>query len=518
MNENPPKPSRRSLGYKILIGLACLGLLIFFAVLVLDLVAKHSLNRYERKWEAKGEHFDFASFVPPPVPDDQNFALTPIVASSYGRVLDKNGHKLEPQQTNIIDRLKMPIRDAESQWETSTNTGNWAKGIKTNLKGWQLYYRTLAAKTNEFPVPPQPQTPAADVLLALSKYDAAIAKLRQAAALPDSRFPLNYDSKFPAEILLPHLAGLKSCSQMLQLRAVAELQNGQSDRALADVKLILRMTDSIRTEPLMISQLVRIAMLNFALQPVWEGLQDHQWSDAQLAELNQELAKLDFLADCEFSMRSERANSLADIEYLRRSRDVNLLFASEEPTPEYAKVAFHLIPNSVFYQNELAIARAHQEWFLPVVAVAQHNVSPTKVRLAENKIEKLGLHWSPNTLLARMLLPAPAAYAKKCACGQNLVDMARVACALERCRVAEGSYPETLDVLAPRFIAALPHDVIGGQPLKYHRTDEGRFALYSVGWNGVDDGGAVVLKKDSKTFIDYEKGDWVWTGQVLVTE
>jgi len=482
MNENPPKPSRRSLGYKILIGLACLGLLIFFAVLVLDLVAKHSLNRYERKWEAKGEHFDFASFVPPPVPDDQNFALTPIVASSYGRVLDKNGHKLEPQQTNIIDRLKMPIRDAESQWETSTNTGNWAKGIKTNLKGWQLYYRTLAAKTNEFPVPPQPQTPAADVLLALSKYDAAIAELRQAAALPDSRFPLNYDSKFPAEILLPHLA------------------------------------DSIRTEPLMISQLVRIAMLNFALQPVWEGLQDHQWSDAQLAELNQELAKLDFLADCEFSMRSERANSLADIEYLRRSRDVNLLFASEEPTPEYAKVAFHLIPNSVFYQNELAIARAHQEWFLPVVAVAQHNVSPTKVRLAENKIEKLGLHWSPNTLLARMLLPAPAAYAKKCACGQNLVDMARVACALERCRVAEGSYPETLDVLAPRFIAALPHDVIGGQPLKYHRTDEGRFALYSVGWNGVDDGGAVVLKKDSKTFIDYEKGDWVWTGQVLVTE
>jgi hypothetical protein len=96
--------------------------------------------------------------------------------------------------------------------------------------------------------------------------------------------------------------------------------------------------------------------------------------------------------------------------------------------------------------------------------------------------------------------------------------MARVACALERCRVAEGSYPETLDVLAPRFIAALPHDVIGGQPLKYHRTDEGRFALYSAGWNGVDDGGAVVLKKDSKTFIDYEKGDWVWTGQVLVTE
>jgi hypothetical protein len=36
--------------------------------------------RYKREWEAKGEKFDFKDFIPPPVPDDQNFALTPIVA------------------------------------------------------------------------------------------------------------------------------------------------------------------------------------------------------------------------------------------------------------------------------------------------------------------------------------------------------------------------------------------------------------------------------------------------------
>jgi len=518
MKGNPPKLPRRQLGYKILMGLAVLALLIFFAVLVLDFSGQNSLTRYERQWEAKGEHFDFASFVPQPVPDDQNFALSPIVASCYESMLDKNGHKILPCLTNIVDRLKMPIRRSEHQWETSTNAGNWAKGLKTNLKGWQLYYRELAAKTNEFPVPPQMQSPAADVLLALGKYDAAIEELRQASARPAARFPLNYDCDCPAAILLTHVSGLNYCSKALQLRAVAELQNGQSDRALADIKLMLRLVESLRTEPFLISHLVRIAMLNLALQPVWEGLQDHQWSDAQLTELNQELAKLDFLADYEFSMRGERAMSLANVEYLRRSRDCGLISFNEEQTPVFAKVAFHLIPNSVFYQNELAIARAHQEWFPPVVEVAQHIVSPAKARLAENNIEKLRSHWSPNNVIAAMLLPAVTSYAKKCAYAQSWVDLARVACALERCRLAQGSYPETLDALAPRFMESLPHDVIGGQPLKYHRNANGQFALYSVGWNGTDDGGKVVLKEKSKAAIDYDKGDWVWAGQTIGSE
>ena len=110
------------------------------------------------------------------------------------------------------------------------------------------------------------------MLLALSKYDSAIKELRQASKLPDSRFPLEYDKEDPWAILLPHLAALKGCAQVLQLRAIAELQNSQSEQALDDVILMLRLTGSIRTEPFLISHLVRIAILQIALQPVWEGL------------------------------------------------------------------------------------------------------------------------------------------------------------------------------------------------------------------------------------------------------
>ena len=147
--------------------------------------------------------------------------LRPFVASSYEGILDKNGHAIDPQNKNVVNRLGMEIYGRESLLHWPTNGGNWAEGVKTDLRALQLYYRALAAKTKEFPVAPQAQSPAADVLLALSKYDAAIEELRQAAALPDSRFPLNYDCDPPAGILLPHLAALKKCSQVLQLRAIA---------------------------------------------------------------------------------------------------------------------------------------------------------------------------------------------------------------------------------------------------------------------------------------------------------
>ena len=48
-----------------------------------------------------------------------------------------------------------------------------------------------------------------------------------------------------------------------------------------------------------------------------------------------------------------------------------------------------------------------------------------------------------------------------------------------------------------------------GQPLRYRRTDDGKFVLYSVGWNEKDDGGTVVISKGGST-VDTDEGDWVW--------
>ena len=91
MNEKP-----KSIWKRTIFGLACLVTLIALFYAEEDWRGWHAWNKFKREWEAKGEKFDFADFVPPPVPDDQNFALTPIVFTSYGQMLTREG-KMIPQ-------------------------------------------------------------------------------------------------------------------------------------------------------------------------------------------------------------------------------------------------------------------------------------------------------------------------------------------------------------------------------------------------------------------------------------
>jgi hypothetical protein len=495
---------------RFLLDVACLATLIALVYTEENWRGKHDWEKFQHEWEAKGEHFDYASIVPPPVPDDQNFALTPIVASSYEAMLDKSGHEIRPRNTNVINRLEMHIDDSSNG---SPTNGYWAKGTKTDLTGWQQYYRTAAAKTNLFPIPTQLQTPSQDVLLALSKYDAAIEELRVASQLPDSRFPIEYDKDNPAEILLPHLAMLKSVTQTLRLRAIAELQNGQSEKALDDVKLMLYLGQSIRSEPVLISHLVRLAIFQIALQPIYEGLAEHQWSAAQLAALDVELAKFDFLADYEFSMRGERTFGISVVEYLRRSRNLQAMGfdgQGDPSSPPFSNLGFQLAPSAFFYRSELTMARMHQQWTLPMVDVESRIVSPQVVRQNQDSADAALKHGWPYNVMARMLFPAFENAVKKFAYAQSSLDMARVAVALERYRLAHGEYPQSLDALPPQFMEKIPHDIINGGALHYHRTSDGQFDLYSVGWNEKDDGGVVGLKEGKMPTVDINQGDWVW--------
>jgi len=101
----------------------------------------------------------------------------------------------------------------------------------------------------------------------------------------------------------------------------------------------------------------------------------------------------------------------------------------------------------------------------------------------------------------------------KSASGQESMDLARVAIALERYRLAHGTYPELLDALAPQLLKQIPHDIVDGQPLHYRRSSDGQFVLYSVGWNETDDGGAVGLNDGGGA--DIRKGDWVWRSSAV---
>ena len=61
-----------------LFAVACLATLIALFYAEEDWRGWHDWNQFKHKWEAKGEKFGWQSVVPPPVPDDQNFAFSPV--------------------------------------------------------------------------------------------------------------------------------------------------------------------------------------------------------------------------------------------------------------------------------------------------------------------------------------------------------------------------------------------------------------------------------------------------------
>ena len=53
---------------------------------------------------------------------------------------------------------------------------------------------------------------------------------------------------------------------------------------------------------------------------------------------------------------------------------------------------------------------------------------------------------------------------------------------------ANGRLPVSLDALLPDYLDMVPTDPFTGKPLLYRQTDDG-VMIYSVGGNGIDDGG-----------------------------
>jgi hypothetical protein len=161
----------------------------------------------------------------------------------------------------------------------------------------------------------------------------------------------------------------------------------------------------------------------------------------------------------------------------------------------------------LIFQNQGCINRVYQLRIFPLIDAGLHRVYPVQSNQLTNapEIRRTTLY----NILARLLIPAIGKSAVKTAHAQTILDEAVVACALERFRLLNGRYPENLQSLVPRFIEKVLPDVIDGEPLRYRRTDGGQFVLYSIGWNGRDDGGVADDRAKTSTERD-ERGDWAW--------
>lgn len=483
---------------RTLLGLATFITLWAAFVTYVNVHGQRAWRAYQKQVKARGDRLDVLSLVPTPVPDDQNFAMTPLLAPLFD-------YRIEPgkggvwRDSNAVTRLTTLNVFGGG---THPGLGSWRAGEMTDLAAWQAHYRQLT----DFPKRPQPQSPGADVLLALSKFEAAVAELRTASQRPQARFALHYEEGML--MLWPHILALRNLQQLVLLRAVAELAEGQTDAALVDTRLALRLAESMKDEPLLVLQLKRAALLDAALQPLWEGLMHHQWSVTHLQQFEQDLAQVDLLRGLEQAIRCERNWALCHADLPAQNVRAAQSERGQFTLPEHSNRG---VFRGYFNGNKTIMGQVLDERLRPIVNAQEHRLDPGHIRqaLTMPKSEfRLTIYYGRH--LAALLMPAVAKGAISLSARQAAVDQARVACALERYRLRHRTLPEAIEVLAPEFLEGLPHDLVTGQPMKYRRGSAGGFTLYSVGINEQDDGGKPAWKGDAVKGPDLERGDWVW--------
>ncbi len=473
-------------------------------------------EKYKKELEAKGEKLDLAAFIPPPVPDEQNFAMTPLFKPLFD--YDGTSPNIRYRDTNAVARLQSigPYQKGKNSGQETF--GDWAVGKRINLKTWQDYYRS----STDFSMTNQPQTPARDVLLALSKYDVELSEIVEGSRRPYARFPI-YPEKasyayFGDNQSTQHLLVQMNFGKLLELHAIANLELGESEQAMQDILACLRLRESVCKEPFLMSHIIGSSLEWMALQIIWEGIADRCWTETQLKTFEAELGGIDLLTNFVYVLRYERAQfnnvlssfaAIGPVEGLRRYLDQR--YKVDEDSLEGSLLVYNLVPRRRCYQNLIWGNQYFQEKILPRIDIEKQRLDVNGYKQGEDFLDTF--HPTPNNVLAWVFLLITTEGSQRpirFAFNQTSINEARIACALERYRLAYGKLPDQLKALVPQFIEKLPHDVITGDPLKYRLRGDGQFILYSVGWNQKDDGGVVEIKKGEQGSQDLTRGDWVW--------
>ncbi|HZJ16113.1 MAG TPA: hypothetical protein VFD27_13755 [Chthoniobacteraceae bacterium] len=442
---------------------------------------------YSTAARERGVKMSLQDFLPPAVPNAENFAAVPL----FERVFTDDKTAREKGQ----QALSLPAEDGKPKLSAIGDAH------LIDLAEWQAAFvqsKDLTAAGND---------PATDVLSAIeARCGAALAELAEAERRPRSRFPVKWELGFGA--LLPHLQILQSASRIHQLRMAAHLAREESAMAYGEFRGALRDVRALEGEPVLISLLVRVAGLNTTLSGVWDGLIRGRWSDAELAGIETDLASLNLLADYQWNLSGERGFMNDTFTRMRASDPATLEMlkaVTNSSGPEAMMAHMARVPGYIHF-NQVRLNRyfdARLECIDPV-AMQLRAMPADAVDLITLKEQSSFLE---RAFFSLSFLTAPALenVEQSCLHGQTMIHLTRVACALERARRSDGAYPEVLDALAPKYISALPHDIITGKPLRYRRAADSRFLLYSVGMNRADEGGAIGDNANAR-----EHPDWVW--------
>ncbi|MGB0578435.1 MAG: hypothetical protein ACPGVU_01920 [Limisphaerales bacterium] len=507
---------------RVLIGLAVLITLIAVIYLVEGIRGKRAWNQFKAEMAEAGETLKPKDLMPPPVPDAENFAMTPLLAPllDYEYTGSPGKHATDWPEARWNDATRKARLDkfhGLGQFEDRSLTKRHKQRL-TDLGSWQSKLRadtnfSLPAEQLSKVIVHQDTGPAVgasaafdtnfaarEILLALSHYDKEFNELHQAAKRPHAQFPIHVDEGFAC--LLPHLTLLRKFARVSHLKAVSLLAEKRPDEALQELLLIIRFTESFRHEPVLISGLVHIALNSQISAVVWEGMVRKQWSPEHLAIIEKRLRSTDFVAEYRQAIRGERALGVST---LLKYRD-NFEILSQK---QGAGVFFRWAPSGIFYQNLVVMGRMYDEYILEPVDFTKKIIHLEKAEESGAHLQETFGEFHIYRVAAALMFPAVTKALQRYAEGQAEIDQVRLACAIEQYRNKHQNIPSILTDLVPEFLPELPHDPVNGDNYVYHTSGDD-YVIYSLGADTKDNGGKIEWKEKKPNERIRERGDWVW--------
>jgi hypothetical protein len=381
---------------------------------------------------------------------------------------------------------------------------------------------------------------------AIDQSGRALTVLHSLIDQPTLVFDLDY--RQGPTLLLPHLVPMKLSAELLSAATLCRQHRGDTAMAVTNLRSLLALIKGTKDERLVISQLVRIANAYLAFNANWELLHAPGLTEDQLAALQRDWTELEFIPAAENALLMERAMIETTLARLRQSRRPigDMAGAPAAPagtnTPsgswlnsvtEFSKGAWQdtqlltretLWRYSWSYSDELRALKGGRA-LLDTIRFAQTNgYFISALRRQETQLKKLGfdkLPRDPSSPVGSDLAAADIRwffsrsvrsiedYPQRIMTVETARLMVATANALKRYQLRHGNYPGNLSALVPELLPAVPCDPVDGKPLRYQLAGN-TFLLYSVGSDGVDNGGDPGTGSASGPFSWSGGRDYVW--------
>jgi hypothetical protein len=481
-----------------------LGILAALAVVVAVFVwAGH--ERGKQAWKdicdklrARGEPVDLADIVPPRIPDDQNVAAAPIFAEIFA---DLEHSRLAKWFEALQGR---DARDAAGERVFRPAPMPLYPDDMGLVEEWRAFLR-LCLPSN---VPATAMGPPDEILHYLAKWDQELAEVKSALQRPKCRWPVKYTNGERLNQPMWPILGLVHASSP-RLAALAAKRD----------------TAAFTEDIIMLLRLGRLAWGDAPGDYLWATTTDPaamKWlqnslpvlhfEEAQLASLQQQLSLISLkgfinVIRCQRVFQVSFWGDMTPEETAWMFRHGGRAVLPLSAPDKYHETARSLLTFSISHRPEgwkLGDMATLAEFMVSEVEPCVDEAAGTILRSRVKHMESLGASMRKSAGVLSMVrwLPSWEHMFRSVASHQTMARQALLWCAIERFRLKHGRIPDKLSELTPKFIDAVPCDPVTGLPLVYARKGDKDYLLYSIGWNGLDDGG-VTRKRNTE-------GDWVW--------